>query len=375
MAWFQYESTFEKKQRMERELRKRAAQGEVLTPLELSANKRKIAGTFWGRSWCQHIESYRDYENRLPRARSYLRQGSVFNLEVEQGKIRAQVAGSTLYDVEITIKPIEKKAWAGIQQACAGQVGSLLDLLGGQLGSGVMAVISDKERGLFPSPREIRFNCSCPDYASLCKHSGAVLYGVAVKFDADPALFFRLRGVDPSELLASGADQTLSPAAEAALDGEDLSALFGIDFGQEVEVVPPEMPPAVPAFQIPSLKKSTLKKPARRKTAVKKPAAKTPVVKTPVVKTPVVKTPVVKTPVVKTPVVKTPVVKTPVVKTPVVKTPVVKTPVAKAPVAKAPVAKAPVAKAPVAKAPVAKAPVAKAPVAKKPARDHAKRAK
>jgi uncharacterized Zn finger protein len=286
MAWFQYESTFEKKQRMERELRKRAAQGEVLTPLELSANKRKIAGTFWGRSWCQHIESYRDYENRLPRARSYLRQGSVFNLEVEQGKIRAQVAGSTLYDVEITIKPMEEKAWAGIQQACAGQVGSLLDLLGGQLGSGVMAVISDKERGLFPSPREIRFNCSCPDYASLCKHSGAVLYGVAVKFDADPALFFRLRGVDPSELLASGADQTLSPAAEAALDGEDLSALFGIDFGQEVGGLPPELSPAAPALEIRSLKKSPVKTPV-----AKKPVAKTPVAKTPVAKTPVAKKP------------------------------------------------------------------------------------
>jgi uncharacterized Zn finger protein len=296
MAWFEYESSFEKKERMERELRKRAAQGEVLTPLELSANKRKIAGTFWGRSWCQHIESYRDYENRLPRARSYLRQGSVFNLEVEQGKIRAQVAGSTLYDVEITIKPMEEKAWAGIQQACAGQVGSLLDLLGGQLGSDVMAVISDKERGLFPSPREIRFNCSCPDYASLCKHSGAVLYGVAVKFDADPALFFRLRGVDPSELLSSGADQTLSPAAEAALDGEDLSALFGIDLGQEVEVVPPELPPAVSASQIPSLKKATLKKLALRKPAAKKPAAKTPVAKKPVKKKPVVKKPAAKRP-------------------------------------------------------------------------------
>jgi uncharacterized Zn finger protein len=291
MAWFQYESTFEKKERMERELRKRAARGEVLIPLELSANKRKIAATFWGRSWCQHIESYRDYENRLPRARSYLRQGSVFNLEVEQGKIRAQVAGSTLYDVEITIKPMEKMAWAGIKQACAGQVGSLLDLLGGQLGSGVMAVISDKERGLFPSPREIRFNCSCPDYASLCKHSGAVLYGVAVKFDADPALFFRLRGVDPSELLAAGADEAFSPAAEAALDGEDLSALFGIDFGQEVEVVPPELPPAVSASQIPSLKKATLKKLARRKPAAKKAVAKKPVKKKPVVKKPTAKRP------------------------------------------------------------------------------------
>jgi uncharacterized Zn finger protein len=190
-------------------------------------------------------------------------------LTVEPGKIRAQVAGSTLYDVEVTIKPAAPEDWVGIQQACAGQVGSLLDLLSGQLGSGVMEVISDKERGLFPSPREIRFNCSCPDYASLCKHSGAVLYGVAVKFDADPALFFRLRGVDPAELLSSGADQALSPAAEAALDGEDLSALFGIDFGQGAseqalpETVLPEEPEK-PAAEKPTVKKRVVKRAGKK---------------------------------------------------------------------------------------------------------------
>lgn len=302
MAWYEYESALEKKQRMEQELKKRTALGEILVPLELLANKRKIADTFWGRSWCKHIESYRDYENRLPRARSYLRQGSVFNLEVEQGKIRAQVAGSTLYDVEITIKPLEKDVWAGIQEACAGRVGSLLDLLSGQLGSGVMAVISDKERGLFPSPREIRFNCSCPDYASLCKHSGAVLYGVAVKFDADPALFFRLRGVDPSELLAVGADEAFSPSAEAALDGEDLSALFGIDFVQAVEELPPEVPASVPESEKPAGRKTTAKKlpaikPVVKPSAVKKSAKKPSAAKTPVRKPPAVKKPVKKKPI------------------------------------------------------------------------------
>ena len=296
MAWFQYESVHEKKQRMARELKKRSARGEVLEPLALPEGKRKIAQTFWGKSWCEHIESYRDYENRLPRARSYLRQGSVFNLTVEPGKIRAQVAGSTLYDVEITIKPLSREDWLGIQQACAGQVGSLLDLLSGQLGSGLMEVISNKERGLFPNPREIRFNCSCPDYASLCKHSGAVLYGVAVKFDADPALFFLLRGVDPSELLSSGAGEALTPATEAALEGEDVSALFGIDFGQE-----PGEPAAVglgspgepekPAAKKPVAKKPAAKKPVEKKSAAKKPVAKKPAVKRPVVKKPSAKKP------------------------------------------------------------------------------------
>jgi uncharacterized Zn finger protein len=266
MSWYQYESAREKKQQMERELKKRTARGEVLEALAVPEGKRKITRTFWGSAWCGHIESYRDYENRLPRARSYLRQGSVFNLSVEPGKIRAQVAGSTLYDVEITINPMSGGAWEAVKQACAGQIGSLLDLLSGQLGSGVMAVIADKEHGLFPSPREIRFNCNCPDYASLCKHSGAVLYGVAVRFDADPSLFFRLRGVDPADLLSTGAERALTPAAETALEGEDLSALFGIDLGQgpgEAEA-PPETAPPEPERK-PPVKRVVKQKPAAKK--------------------------------------------------------------------------------------------------------------
>lgn len=279
MAWFQYESVYEKRERIERELKKRAARGEVLEPLQVPEGKRKIAHTFWGRSWCEHLESYHDYENRLPRGRSYLRQGSVFNLSVETGKIRAQVAGSSLYEVEITIKAIAPAEWAGIQKACAGQVGSLLDLLSGQLGSGLMEVISNKEHGLFPGPREIQFNCNCPDYASLCKHSCAVLYGVGVKFDADPALFFRLRGVDPAELLSSGADEALAPSVQAALEGEDLSALFGIDLGSDAAQTAESGPVSSqvqrkPAARKPAGKKPALKKPVVRKTVGKKTGAK-----------------------------------------------------------------------------------------------------
>lgn len=276
MSWYQYESAREKKQRMERELKKRIARGETLQPLVLAEGKRKIAHTFWGNAWCQHIESYRDYENRLPRARTYLRQGTVYNLSVEPGKIRAQVAGSTLYDVEITIHPMSAEAWEGVKQACAGQIGSLLDLLSGQLGSGVMAVIADKERGLFPGPREIRFNCNCPDYADLCKHSGAVLYGVAVKFDADPSVFFRLRGVDPTDLLASGAEQALAPAAETALGEEDLSALFGIDLGQgpEEAEAPLEPTPAMAMATAKPKRKTPVRRAVKEKAAAKKPARK-----------------------------------------------------------------------------------------------------
>lgn len=279
MAWFRYESPRERKARMELELRKRVARGEVLEPLGRPVGRRHIAQTFWGRAWCEHIESYSDYEYRLPRGRSYLRQGNVYNLSVEQGRIRAQVTGSTLYDVEITIEPLSGREWTGIQEACAGQVGSLLDLLGGRLGTGVMEVIADKQRGLFPGPRGIRFNCSCPDYAGLCKHSCAVLYGVALRFDADPALFFKLRGVDPADLLSAGADQALTPGSEGALEGEDLSALFGIDFGAAPEVSPPVSIPT-PAEAEPSKKRKAGPGTVRAKSAAKKTPVKTPVKKT-----------------------------------------------------------------------------------------------
>lgn len=107
----------------------------------------------------------------------------------------------------------------------------MLDLLAGRLGDDLMQLLTDPEHGLFPSPKEIRFDCSCPDYADLCEHTAAVLYGTGLKLDADPALLFTLRQVDPAALLASTGSTVASalPDAGGDLSGSDLSALFGID--------------------------------------------------------------------------------------------------------------------------------------------------
>ena len=257
MSWYYYEDRTAQRAEMLLEIHRRKKRGEKMVPLAAPKGGRKLAHTFWGKAWCQHLESHSDYEYRLPRGRSYLRQGNVYNLAIAPGKVTATVAGSSLYEVAVTITPLAKAAWKTIKDDCAGQVGSLLDLLGGTLGDGVLRTNTDRERGLFPKPSEIKLSCSCPDYADMCKHVAAVLYGVGVKLDTAPDLFFVLRSVDPSELLAATAHETLTRAqgTDAALAGEDLSALFGITLDAS-EPVPQAAPSKKPKSRAMVVKKS-----------------------------------------------------------------------------------------------------------------------
>jgi len=243
MSWYSYEDAREQKEALRRKLESRKKRGEKFEPLLVPPGSRKLAHTFWGKAWCDHLESHRDYEYRLPRGRSYLRQGNVYNLSIQSGAVSASVAGSELYEVSVTIQPLAKAAWKSIKEDCAGKVASLLDLLGGKLGDGVLRAVTDEERGLFPKPKEIRLSCTCPDHADMCKHVAAVLYGVGVKLDTDPNLFFVLRSVDPSELLSTAAQETLDQAqgTDAGLSGEDLGALFGIELDTE-SPAPPKAP-------------------------------------------------------------------------------------------------------------------------------------
>lgn len=256
MSW-DYEEAQERKERLQHEIAKRQKRGEKFEVLPAPAGQKKLSTTFWGQAWCRNLESYQVYESRLPRGRSYLRQGKVYNLEIEPGKLSAVVAGSELYDSIITIQPLPKKQWQQIVESSAGQVGSMLDLLAGKLGDDLMKVLTDPDGGLFPKPKEIRFNCSCPDHADMCKHVSAVLYGVGVLLDTKPELLFTLRGVDQAELLfnASSAAITDLSADTGDLAGVDLSAIFGIDLGTELTI---EEPPPVD------------KKPAKKKAAAKK---------------------------------------------------------------------------------------------------------
>lgn len=256
MAWNYYHDQDEKES-VRRQIEKRRSRGETFEQLTVPSGSSKLVKTFWATSWCRHLEEHSDYEHRLPRGRSYLRQGNVYNLAIEPGRVTASVAGSSLYEVTVTIKPLEPEAWAQLKADCAGQVASLLDLLSGRLGEGVLRAIADPQRGLFPKPRQIHFSCTCPDHADMCKHVAAVLYGVGVQLDTKPDLFFVLRSVDPSELLSGAANETLTQAhgTDAELASEDLSALFGIELNAEPPRLEPT-PDAVDSAEEPATKEA-----------------------------------------------------------------------------------------------------------------------
>jgi uncharacterized Zn finger protein len=234
-----------KRQRSASKLSKLSKKGFAPSPVRIAGLK--IAQSFWGKAWCSNLEAYSDYSNRLPRGRTYLRNGSVLHLGVAAGKIDAFVAGSDLYEIQISIARVPPRQWAAIRKESAGRIGSLVELLRGKLASEVMEVVTRKGTGLFPSPREMTMKCSCPDWAALCKHLAAVLYGVGVRLDEQPELLFLLRGVDHEELITeAAAAPALTGVPEAGkalgLDASGLSALFGIDVEEEkaLEVVKSE---------------------------------------------------------------------------------------------------------------------------------------
>jgi uncharacterized Zn finger protein len=245
MAWGSFDDDRLERQLLRRKIEDAAKNGENYVQLKVPPGN-KLAHTFWGSAWCRHLEEHSHYPHRLPRGRNYLRQGHVYNLAIQPGLVTANVVGSAVYDVRVTIQPLPGERWDALKAKCAGQVGSLLDLLAGKLGEGVMRTITEPEDGLFPRSREIRFICTCPDEADMCKHVAAVLYGVGVQLDSQPDLLFRLRSVDPTELLATGARDALetAPSADAALEGEDLAALFGIELAPEPTPEPPTPPSA-----------------------------------------------------------------------------------------------------------------------------------
>ena len=194
---------------------------------------RTIARSFWGQAWCEHLEKFSDYANRLPRGRTYVRNGSVCHLDIAKGRIAAKVSGSDIYDIQITIKPLPKAKWQQVKESCAGGVSSLLELLQGRLSENVMAVVTNQERGLFPLPGEISLDCSCPDWADMCKHVAAVMYGVGARLDQNPELLFVLRGVNHAELVSKDAAKAVVARAKKTgkrtLDESALSEVFGID--------------------------------------------------------------------------------------------------------------------------------------------------
>jgi uncharacterized Zn finger protein len=238
-TWKPYVPVAKRREKAKRIAAQLNTAGHSLSPITAG---RRIATTFWGQAWCQNLERYSDYANRLPRGRTYLRNGSVIDLRIEAGQVIARVMGSSLYDIKLTIKAVPTKRWQEVAGDCARSIDSLVELLQGRFSSAVMERIARPGTGLFPTPTEIAFTCSCPDAAALCKHVAATLYGIGARLDQEPELLFHLRGVDAKELIAKAAE-TPPPArtgiaSNRILDTSKLTDVFGIDLVQ-FEAQPP----------------------------------------------------------------------------------------------------------------------------------------
>ncbi len=251
-GWPRYVPAAERRAKAQKKVNQLIKKGLAVEPVEIEG--RKISRTFWGCGWCDHLESFSDYSNRLPRGRSYVRNGSVCHLAISEGAISAMVIGSHLYNVEISIGRLPEQKWAQLKERCAGQIGSLVELLQGEISDGIMATVTDRDNGLFPLPGEIEFDCDCPDWADMCKHVAAVLYGAGRRLDERPEMLFILRGVDVDELISAGAEKMTRvgsgnedgagadhPGSKrggrrrraGADDLDDLEDLFGIDLDGE----------------------------------------------------------------------------------------------------------------------------------------------
>ena len=182
--WRRYVPRATRRKQAAQEMAKLAKKGHVVSPVVL--HSRTIAQTFWGKAWCENLERYSDYSNRLPRGRTYVRNGSVVDLQISPGVVTAMVSGSRVYRIEIKVAAVPNQSWTSICRDCSGAIDSLVELLQGRLSQAVMTRICRQKTGLFPSPSEIKFTCSCPDWASMCKHVAAVLYGIGARLDTSP---------------------------------------------------------------------------------------------------------------------------------------------------------------------------------------------
>jgi uncharacterized Zn finger protein len=275
----EYVSVAERREQTGKLIKKFEKQGKILSPVVIEG--RVIAKTFWGKSWCTNLESFSDYESRLPRGRTYARNGSVIDLKINRGEITAMVSGSEIYNISIKIDALPESKWTALVKECSGKIESLIELLQGKFSKGVMEIITANETGMFPKPQEIKLKCSCPDYATMCKHVAAVLYGIGNRLDESPEDLFILRQTNHLDLIANTQLGVLPvDASEHQFDG-DLSALFGINLAggtQTDDVVhtanTPTTESTTPKVAKEKIKKSKMKteklnvvnpKPARKK--------------------------------------------------------------------------------------------------------------
>ena len=266
-GWAPYVSVAARRATAKKAMEKLQKKGQNIQPIVIEG--KKISQSFWGQAWCNHLEKFSDYENRLPRGRTYVRNGSVCHLEVKKGLIEAKVSGSEIYQIKIEIKPLSPQKWSSIKAQCTGEIGSILELLQGKLSDSVMKTVTDQKMGLFPHPNEIKLRCDCPDWATMCKHVAAVLYGVGARLDQAPEMLFELRGVNHEELILTDISIPAQQSNKRRVEGP-LADIFGIEIDDATPM------PKIPARKMPDNNKISSKKSPSAKQKSKPSSLTTP---------------------------------------------------------------------------------------------------
>lgn len=231
----QYESVAEKKAKAEKAVKKLRKKSQDIQPVIIEG--RTLAKTWWGKAWNDNLESYADYSNRIERGKNYVRYGAVLDLQISRGKVKALVLGSRAkpYEISIKIDTLSRDKWNQVVTLCNNRIDTLEQLIEGKFPKELGVLFTERNYGMFPSPKEISFDCSCPDWATMCKHVAAVLYGIGTRLDVAPMLFFELRDLDGIELIKKSMEKKLDNMLENAgkkserqIAEEDVFDVFGI---------------------------------------------------------------------------------------------------------------------------------------------------
>lgn len=278
-----YVPVAQKRENAEKKLKQLLKKNPNMKPVFIKG--KSIAETWWGRAWNSNLEKYAEFSNRIGRGRSYVRHGSVLDLQISKGKIDGLVLGSSTrpYKIKIQIRSLGKSKWDGIKQASKDKIDSLQELLDGKFPKSLAEIFTTKNEGLFPTPQEIKLSCSCPDWAVMCKHVAATLYGVGARLDEDPELFFTLRGVKIDNLIEFAVNKQKENLKKSAAkrqgrgrmamkEDTKLAALFDIDLDLDVNLdVGSDVGSDVDAKEVSPPKTKVRRK---KKTAVKKKVTK-----------------------------------------------------------------------------------------------------
>ena len=236
-----YVTVAEKKTKAAKKLKQLKKKNPDIKPILIEGTA--IARTWWGKSWNHNLERYADYSNRIGRGRSYVRHGAVLDLQIDSGRVESLVQGtrSKPYSVSVKIKAVNKKIWQDIKAVCEGKLDSLQELLAGKFPKALGEIFMAQGKGLFPSPKEIELSCSCPDWAYMCKHVAATLYGIGTRLDEEPGLFFKLRKVKMKDLVTQAVEDKTRKLLKKAkkktarvIAESDLADVFGIDMEEPV---------------------------------------------------------------------------------------------------------------------------------------------